>query len=170
MGTPVGKRTVGGSKPLPPSGPAGDEQEEPQTRRASSKADAFNSQASATGMSVPVGNYVGHIVAAKRTVEDEPSQKEFIKIDYEVAEGEHEGKVVPAWYNLFNKEGVPQRGGEFFKRDVVTLGVREEGKEPTYEEIDQVLEEIADARPLCNFTCKLNNGYYNIFLQGLAEG
>jgi hypothetical protein len=170
---PTPKRPVG-QRPLPSrpgSAPEAEQEEQgvERSQRASSKEDAFNNQAAATGFSVPGGSYVAHLIDAERIVADD-SEKESIKIMYEVAEGEYQGKEVPAWYNLFDTKGVAQKGGEYFKRDVVLLGVRQEGNEPTYSELDDVCQALKDERPLCNITCKHNPPYFNIYLQGLSEG
>lgn len=165
---PVPKKTPLSRPAQPPRpttqqpGPEVDEQEEEQQRPAS-RAAAFNDTAPESGINLPVGNYTAHMIGAQREVE---GKKEAVKVTYEVYEGEQQGETVPAWYNLFDKDGNKQRGIGFLKRDFGILGQ----PELDYETLDDQLETLQSERPLCNITVKKNQQWTNIYLQGLAEG
>lgn len=163
---PVQKKPVG--RPLPSRpGPAAEEQEQEheqeQQQAPRSRADAFNDAKPETGFGVPPGPYQAHLVGAVREID---GQKESVKVSYEVAEGEEEGKTINAWYNLFSKDGVPMKGAGFMKRDFEILGQ----PELDYDQLDEQLEALQAERLLCNLTVKQNGQWTNVYLQGLAEG
>jgi hypothetical protein len=163
---PVGQRPTT-TKPLPGRpGPSEDEQQEQQPQRqARSKAEMFNNAEPESGFNVPLGPYVAHLVDAQHE-KDDTNEKESVKMSYEVAEGEQEGKTINAWYNLFDKDGNPQRGSGFLKRDMALMG----GPELDYDQLQSQLDELTAERPLCNLLVKDNKGYTHGFCQGLAEG
>lgn len=153
-------------RPLPRKAGPEAEQEHEQDRRppARSKADMFNNAEPETGFSVPLGPYVAHLVEATHD-KDDTTEKESVCFSYEVAEGEQEGKTIKAWYNLFDKDGNPQRGAGFLKRDMELMG----GPELVYDELSDQLASLVQERPLCNLLVKDNKGYTNVFFQGLAQ-
>lgn len=166
---PVPKKNIQSRPVTPPKmvnrpGPAPDEQEEGQGQSApQSRADAFNNMQPEAGINLPPGQYTAHLVDASKEID---GQKEAVKITYEIYDGEHQGETVPAWYNLFDKEGNSQRGIGFIKRDFGLLGQ----PELDYDNLEEQLQNLANERPLCNLTVKKNGQWTNIYLQGLAEG
>lgn len=163
---PIGKTAT--ARTLPKPGPTRVQEDEgvetTTVEGAVSKEDAFDNAEPETGFGGPVGNFAAHLV--KCGVDRTKSPKESVRFDYEIAEGDDEGKAVVAWYNLFDKDGQPMRGIGFFKRDMEILG------QPSFKlaEIDEVLQALEAERPLCNITGKQNGQFYNIYLQGLAQG
>lgn len=165
---PIGNKTQTQTKrTLPNPGPTRvqeEEEVETSTTGAISKEDAFNNAEPEAGFGGPVGNFPAHLV--KCGVDRSKAPKESVRFDYEIAEGDEEGKAVVAWYNLFDKDGQPMKGIGYFKRDMEILGV----PSFTLEQIDEVLQNLEAERPLCNITGKQNGQFYNVYLQGLAQG
>lgn len=163
------KQTVGQTKqtkPLPKAGPETEEQQQPQAGAGVSKADLFNDTAPEEGFQAPLGQHMVILVGAEWKVDGE---KESIEITYEIedsADDENIGKEVKTWYNLFDKDGKPQRGAGFWKRDLELMG-----REPiAYEDLEDGLRLLADERLHCIINVKKNKeGYTNVFFSGLQE-
>lgn len=129
-----------------------------------SKEDAFDNAEPESGFGLPNGNYVAHLI--KCAVDRTTPPKESVRFDFEIAEGDCEGKTVVAWYSLFDKQGQQMKGIGYFKRDMEVLGA------PPFKfaDIDDALATLEAERVKCNITGKQNGQFFNIFLQGLAEG
>lgn len=151
------------TRTLAKPGPAPAE-DEPTQGGAVSKEDAFDNAEPESGFGLPNGQYVAHLV--KCEVDRKTMPKESVVFDYEIAEGEQEGKTVKAWYNLFDAKGVAMKGIGYFKRDMEVLG------QPSFKlaDIDEALQTLESERVMVNITGKQNGPYYNVFLQGLAQG
>lgn len=165
MRKPQAPATTGRTLPKPGAAPAdegGGEDEQPTG--AASKEDAFDSAEPESGFGLPNGNYVAHLI--KCGVDRTTPPKESVRFDFEIAEGEQEGKTVVAWYSLFDKQGNQMKGIGYFKRDMEVLG------QPAFKfaDIDDALATLEAERVKCNITGKQNGQFFNIFLQGLAEG
>jgi hypothetical protein len=160
----IPQRKPAGSKPLPQRpGPSQQEPEPEEQERPRSRADAFDDAEPESGIGIKPGSYAAHLVAASHEVD---GQKESVKFQYEIYDGDEQGKTVSSWYNLFDKDGNQQRGIGFLKRDMEMMG-----QPPlNYKQLADQLQAVADERPLCNLTVKQNAQWTNIYLQGLAEG
>jgi hypothetical protein len=153
------------SRTLPKPGPnPADEEQEETTGRASSKEEAFDNAEPESGFGVPNGNYIANLVGAKLE-KDESSEKESVMFEYEIKEGEAEGKTIKAWYSLFDKDGNQMKGMGFFKRDMEVLG------QPSfkYAEIEDALQQLESERVEVNINVKQNGQWTNVYLQGLAQ-
>lgn len=174
-----GKTVVGKSsqpaarQTLPKPGPsAEEEQDHQQTVASGGRGALFNETAAEEGFDMPLGTFRAYLTGAERSV---ALPKVAVKIEYEITQNEDEelnGKKLVGWYNFFDKNGAPQRGIGFWKKDCGLL----ERESPTLDENDEELEgldpflrELTDERPLCVVIVKKNGqGYINLFLQGLA--
>lgn len=152
------------TRTLPKPGPAPEQDEQQTPEGAVSKEDAFDNAEPESGFGLPGGQYVAHLVKCEMDRKSLP--KESVCFDYEIAEGEQEGKTVKAWYNLFDKNGNQMKGIGYFKRDMEVLG------QPSFKlaEIDDALATLEAERVKVNITGKQNGAYFNIYLNGLAEG
>lgn len=152
------------ARTLPKPGPSQiPEDENENTGGAISKEDAFDNAEPESGFSIPNGNYIANLVGAK--LDRSAAPKESVVFDYEIKEGEAEGKTIKAWYNLFDKDGQPMKGMGFFKRDMEVLG------QPSfkYAEIEEALQQLESERVEVNINVKQNGQWTNVYLQGLAQ-
>lgn len=127
-----------------------------------SKADAFK-RAKATG-SVSAGKYIAVIDEFVLQKPDEKGQSARIKYKI-VTEGDDQGQTVTQWYKLFEADESPARGLEFLKKDLLILG----HDDVEFDDLENVFEEITGEHPGVAITVKHNEGFINVYLQGLVE-
>lgn len=139
---------------------------EPVKRRAASLEAAFDAAKPGGGF-MPVGKHVANIT---EFVLEEPNEKgTSAKVTYEGSEqSENEevhGKSLSQWYKLLDKEGQPAQGLGFLKRDLEILGYAD----VTGDQMEDVMAQITNARPLVSINVKQNGQYTNAYLNGLVE-
>jgi len=131
-----------------------------------SKADLFDETKPNEGFGIPQGAYECLIVGAELKRE-EGTEKESIEMTYEVInhrDDELNGKTVKAWYNLFDKDGTPAKGGGFWKRDSAVIGY-----ECKYADLEETLEQLVADQVEVAVTVKINGQFTNIYLNGLIN-
>ena len=131
-----------------------------------SKADLFDETKPNEGFGIPQGAYEALIVGAELK-RDESSEKESIEMTYEVInhrDDELNGKTVKAWYNLFDKDGTPAKGGGFWKRDSAVIGY-----ECKYADLEETLAGLVEDQVEVAITVKVNGQFTNIYLNGLVN-
>lgn len=86
-------------------------------------------------------------------------------VEFEVIDGDEEGKSVRQMYKLTDAAGGKGPGLAYLKRDLALLGHEDVpgGK------LKKVLAEITEEQPMAIIQVKTNGQYCNAFLQGLAE-
>lgn len=139
-------------------------QEEPdQTQGSLSEADLFDSQKAAG--QVDPGKYEALIT--ELVLQDKDEKGRSVRIKYEIAsEGEMRGEQATQWYKIFDEQGQPARGAQFLKKDLAVLGY----PDVKFKELEEVFEEIVEKQLGVLIQVKLNQGYTNVYLQGLSEG
>lgn len=166
-------KTVASKGRLPQPGPEREEAEEQQEEASGgqSRADLFAGAKPAEGFEFPLGQYMSDLTECTFLIEGE---KESVMFKYEVTEGEQEGKGPNAFYNFFDDKGEQQRGIEFFKKDIITLGYDAEEFVDAYREGREAfadrLRVLGDERHAVVIDVKKNaKGYTNVFLKGLQQ-
>lgn len=131
--------------------------------RLGSLKDVFDStKAGATG-GWPDGDYIARLVGADIEEKDD-SEVINVVFSYADPDGEQE-KDQKQSYQLQDKDGNPGAGIQFLKNDLETLGY----DDVPFDELEDVLAELAAAETLCKIKVKTNGRWKNAYLQGLAE-
>jgi hypothetical protein len=140
------------------------EQEPDQAETTSmSEADLFDSTKAAG--SIEPGKY--EAVIGELVLQDKDEKGRSVRIKYEIAsEGEMRGEQATQWYKIFDEHGQPAKGSQFLKKDLAVLGY----PDVKFKELEEVFEEIVEKDLGVLIQVKLNQGYTNVYLQGLAEG
>lgn len=85
--------------------------------------------------------------------------------NYEVMEGDEEGKKIRQMYKLTDETGEKQQGADFLKRDLELLGYEGiSGKE-----FERKLKDISDEERIVIINVSAKGQYTNAYLQGPAE-
>jgi hypothetical protein len=147
--------------------PVEKEAEEPEEKetsdRSMSEADLFDST-KAMGVIEP-GKYEALI--SELVLQDKDEKGRSVRIKYEIAsEGEMRGEQATQWYKIFDEAGQPAKGAQFLKKDLAVLGYAD----VKFKELEEVFDEIVEKQLGVLIQVKLNQGYTNVYLQGLSEG
>jgi hypothetical protein len=89
-----------------------------------------------------------------------------VRIKYEIASpGDNQGETATQWYKIFDENGAPGKGAQFLKKDLAVLGY----SDVKFADLEEAFEEIVEKELGVLIQVKLNQGFTNVYLQGLAE-
>lgn len=124
---------------------------------------------------LPPGNYECLVNGGEADQNDKgiSAYLEYVAVNCE--DSEIDGRSHRAFYGLVDADGEPQQGIEYFKRDLLELGITEEELEGLDDDddlidaINKLLRKIAKAQPWVSVQVKQKGDYTNLFLQGVME-
>lgn len=139
---------------------------------------AFKSAKPAAAMQfgLPEGNYEC-LVAGGEAAENDKGISAYIEyVAVNCDDSDIEGKSQRAFFALVDADGEPQQGVEFFKRDLLNLGIEEsdidelDDDDDIVEALNKLLKKLKKLQPWVSVTVKKGKGeYMNLYLQGLMD-
>lgn len=127
-----------------------------------SKAQAFD-EVSPGGGAVPAGKY--EAVLKEAVLQDPDDKGQSARFKVLIASENYMGEELTWWNKIFDVDENPTGGVKFLKQTLAKLGY----PDVTFDDLESVFEELTNDHPGCAIQVKINEGYTNVYINGLIE-